>query len=116
MITELALDLKVARRKSGLRMRDVAHLLGIHSSTLSKIEKGAVLPNAQIIATLSLVYNRSLGGLLASLLREAHEKLPERLAILPECSTRWRGTFNRQQTLNRLAAHLETITADHDTA
>ena len=38
MDTSFALDLKVTRRKAGLAQEDLAHLLGVDKSTISKIE------------------------------------------------------------------------------
>lgn len=116
MISDFALDLKVARRKSGLRQCDAAHLVGICQTTLSKIEMGKITPSVRDVLTFSIIYNRSFENLLTALLHEAHAILPERLAALPECSPRWRSVVNRQATLNCLAAYLSDNTTDHEAA
>ena len=106
MINEFALDLKVARRQSGLRQRDCAHLLGISQSMLSDMELGRTAPSVRDICTLSIVYGRSFDSLFEAVLRDARETLPDRLASLPDCASHWRGVINRQYTLNRLADYL----------
>ncbi|MDA4845246.1 helix-turn-helix transcriptional regulator [Hoeflea poritis] len=102
-----ALDLKVARRKSGLTQQDCAHLLDVQKSRISLLEQGKALPSVLEICTLSLLYGRSFESLFGSMLEEAHGALKERLATLPVPSNRWLGRFIRQNTLNRLAARLD---------
>lgn len=106
MINDHGLDLRVARRNAGLRQCDCAHLLGIHQSRLSKLEFGRTMPSAHECCALSVIYGRSFESLHAALWHEVHDTLSERLATLPECPTRTVDTFNRVNTLNRLAAHL----------
>ena len=102
-----ALDLKVARRKSGLTQQDCAHLLDVHKAKISLLEQGKTLPSVLEICTLSLLYGKSFESLFGSLLEEAHSTLKDRLATLPMVSNRWLGRFTRQNTLNRLAARLD---------
>ena len=59
MSTEFALDLRLARKKSGLTQRDCAHLLNVHASKVSALEHGKQLPTLIEICTLSLIYGRS---------------------------------------------------------
>lgn len=60
MENSLALDLKVARRKAGLTQSDLAHLLEIKKSRVSKIERGMKQYRFREIVALSLIYDRSL--------------------------------------------------------
>ena len=114
MISEFALDLKVARRKAGLRQRDSAHLLGVDQSKVSQFELGRKLPNVHEFCTLCVVYGASSEGLLATFVCDVRRVLPARLATIPECQTRTPGTFNRQQTLNRLAEALADQRPAHE--
>lgn len=107
MSHSFALDLKVARRKSGLTQQDCAHLLDVHKTKISLLEQGKVLPSVLEICTLSLLYGRSFESLFGSMLEEAQCSLKDRLATLPVSSNRWLGRFIRQNTLNRLAARLD---------
>ncbi len=59
MITEFALDLRLARRKSGLSQKEVAYLLSIDQSTYSDFERGEKVPSLKQICQLSLIYGRS---------------------------------------------------------
>jgi len=102
-----ALDLKVARRKSGLTQKDCAHLLGVQKSKICLLEQGKVLPSVSEICTLSLLYGRTFESLFGSMFEDATSNLKDRLATLPVPSSRWLGRFTRQNTLNRLAARLE---------
>ena len=104
-----ALDLKVARRKSGLTQQDCAHLLDVHKAKISLLEQGKALPSMLEICTLSLLYGKSFESLFGSMLEDAHSILKDRLATLPVVSNRWLGRFIRQNTLNRLAARLDDV-------
>ena len=44
MSTEFALDLRLARRKTGLTQRDIAHLLANQVTLVSELERGKRLP------------------------------------------------------------------------
>jgi transcriptional regulator with XRE-family HTH domain len=106
MTTEFALDLKVARRKSGLSQQDCAHLLEVHPSKISLMEHGKAMPSVRDICTLSLVYGKSFESLFAAIMADAYASLSERLASMPECPKQWLPKFNRQNTLNSLAFRL----------
>ena len=109
MINEFTLDLKVARKRSGLTQIDCAHLLSIHPSLISQTENGKRMPTIREICTLSLVYGRSFESLFAGIFADARGDLQERLATMPEAPKHWLGRHNRQHTLGRLADRL------HDT-
>lgn len=102
-----ALDLKVARRKSGLTQQDCAHLLNSHSAKISLLEQGKTLPSVLELCTLSLLYGKTFESLYGSMAADAQHALKDRLATLPVVSHKWLGRFIRQNTLNKLAARLE---------
>jgi len=108
-----ALDLKVARHKSGLAQRDCAHLLDVNRNRISSLELGKTMPTVPEICALSLVYGKSFESLFEPVMRDMRNELGIRLETLPPMPNGWRGHFNRNNTLNRIAAHLEAIDA-HD--
>ena len=114
MFHEFTLDLKVARKKSGLTQVDCAHLLAIHPSLVSQIETGKRMPTVREICTLSLIYGRSFESLFAGIFTDARSDLRERLTTIPDAPKHWLGRHNRQATLNRLAEHLlASYDSDH---
>ncbi len=116
MTHTFALDLKVARRKSGLTQQDCAHLLDVHKAKISLLEQGKALPSVLEICTLSLLYGKSFESLFGSMMEDAQRNLKDRLATLPEVSKRWLGRFIRNNTLNRLAARLDNDPTEHGSA
>ena len=110
MPNEFALDLKVARRKSGLTQGDCAHLLDVHPSKISLLESGKALPGIKDICALSLVYGRSFESLFSSIVASANRQLRDRLRTMPAAPKRWLGNFNRRNTLSAVADRLETLT------
>jgi transcriptional regulator with XRE-family HTH domain len=106
MSTEFALDLRLARRKSGLTQRDTAHLLGVQSSRLSDLELGKKLPTLPEIITLSLIYGRSFESLFSALMTNARAAIKQRVTGLPEDSRTYVGTMNRAYSLERLEDRL----------
>lgn len=101
-----ALDLKVARRKAGLTQQDVAHLLDIQESRVSRLENGKAQLGIHEIAALTLVYGKPFEGLFAEALDEIAEALPERMSNMPACQDGWLGRFNRENTLSNITNRL----------
>lgn len=116
MNTELALDLKVARRKAGLTQEDCAHLLAVHPSKISLLEHGKALPSVSDICTLSLIYGKSFEHFFGTLFLEARDALRARIMTVPDCPKKWLGRFNRQNTLNKLADRLRDLDDDRHEA
>uniref|UniRef100_UPI0035323876 helix-turn-helix transcriptional regulator n=1 Tax=Pararhizobium sp. IMCC3301 TaxID=3067904 RepID=UPI0035323876 len=106
MNAQFALDLKVARRKSGLTQQDCAHLLDVNPSRISRLESGRSTPSVQEICTLSLIYGRSFESLFASMFERARKLVHQQLSSLPDCPKAWLGRFNRNHTLNSLPSRL----------
>lgn len=102
----LSLDLKVARKKSGLTQADVGHLIGGNNLTLSHIERGKRIASIRELCALSLIYGRSFDNFYAELLADIREELSRNLESLPELDTPSGASSLRQNTLNRLASDL----------
>ena len=109
MTNEFALDLKVARRKSGLTQEDCAHLLGTFQPKISQMEAGKTMPSVREICTLSIIYGKSFESLFSSIFTDAIRAIRERLTTLPDCPKQWMGRYNRNNTLNALSERLETL-------
>lgn len=106
MQSSFALDLKVSRRKAGLTQEDLAHLLGLTKSNVSKIERGVrpvLLPE---LCALALIYDRTADSLLAPLWPDSAADLAARLPSMPVPASPWVSTFNRQHTLSSLGERL----------
>ena len=117
MSNTFALDLRVARKKSGLTQADLAYLLGASRGKVSHLERGGTLPTVRDICTLSMVYGKSFESLFAPVFEEVARKLNDRLSSLPDAPKGWLGRFNRQNTLSKLAAQIsERRARDHDPA
>jgi len=107
MLKQFALDLKVARRKSGLSQSDCAHLLDVDRTKISRLERGNCPPTVREFCTLSLVHGKSFESLFGKIFQEVRDALQERLASIPVQSGKRISQFNRTNTLNRLGAKLE---------
>lgn len=115
MKNQMLLDLKVARRQAGLTQADCAHLLGLTDSAFAKLERGERTLSSDHLCLLSVVYDWPLDKLLGAELMAAKADLAVRMETLPRPSSRWAGTFNRQNTLSLLAERLCQIDRpDHD--
>ncbi|SDL26476.1 helix-turn-helix transcriptional regulator [Aliiruegeria lutimaris] len=113
MTTEFALDLRAARRKAGYVQGDVAHLLGMHQSTVSELETGRKLPTLTQTVTLSLIYGRSFESLFAAVMKEARRDLKKRLRGLPKNVRDHPGTLNRKASIDRLRQRLKEEAKDY---
>ena len=106
MSTQFALDLRLARRKSGFTQKDVAHLLRTNQSLISDLERGRSRPTLEQIIDLSLVYGRSFDSFYEMLVPERRERLTRRLKRLPEEHRTSVYTHNRSMSLKRLKRRL----------
>jgi transcriptional regulator with XRE-family HTH domain len=106
MYQEFAMDLKVARRKSGLTQVDCAHLVGIHETLLSQMENGRRMPTVKEICSLSMIYGRSFESLFSGVFQDVRSDLKERLITIPKAPKAWIGSLNRQNSIDRLAQDL----------
>ena len=115
MSTQFALDLRLARRKSGYTQSDIAHLLNCHQTVVSALEHGRQRPSLEQIVELSLVYGRSFEAFFAELVSERKTHLRARIASLPAHLQPTAMTFNREGSLARLQQRLNDQ-ADHEGA
>ncbi|WP_299548688.1 helix-turn-helix transcriptional regulator [uncultured Tateyamaria sp.] len=117
MSNDIAMDLKAARRKSGLTQDDCAQLAGISESKFAKIERGELLPNLRDLCALSLIYGRTMESLASGLFYGVRDAMPERLRNLPNDRKGWVSGFIRHNTLNNLSARLDKLNQlDHGAA
>lgn len=111
MTKQFALDLKVARKNSGLSQGDCAHLLDTKQPRVSDLESGRAVPTVMEICTLSYIYGRSFDSLFADVFQTLRQALSERLGTLPDCAADEARRFNRQNTLSSLADRLAAETS-----
>jgi len=116
MTTQFALDVYLARIKTGYTQSDVAHLLEISRVTISRFERGTSEPSLHDILALSLVYGRSFESFFADKLRRRRQRILNRLDTLPPLTQPTTKHANREVNLQRLARRLEADLAIHDWA
>ena len=107
MSTEFALDLRLARKKAGFTQPDIAHLLDLHQSGISCLERGKRRPNLTEIVELSLIYGRSFESLFAEIMDESRNTLQLRLISLPAIVRETNATFNRPASIAKLRRLLD---------
>lgn len=112
MSTEFSLDLRKARRVAGLRQEDVAHLMGMSSTSVSRLERGQRRPSLVQIVTLSLIFGRSFESFFATTMEEVKGDLRRRILSLPEVGRVYVGIGNRQHAIDRLARFLAAEEAE----
>lgn len=101
------MDLRLARKRSGLSQRDVASLMAIDQSTYSAFERGRNVPNLEQICTLSLVFDRSFLSLFEVMIAEVSPRLLERLSALPRPKRKGPRLEVRERHLARLERSLD---------
>ena len=106
MFEEFMLDLKVARKKSGLTQGDCGHLIGGSNHKISQLERGERPPSIREICALSLIYGRTFESLWGEMFAEVRESLAKNLETLPEPVSQHPSGFNRAGTLEALAQRL----------
>ena len=107
MITEFALDLRHARRKSGLSQAEIAFLVDVNQGTYSRFESGDLTPSVEQLCILSLIYGRSFSSYFESISAVQKPTLKRRLAELPPKDRPRVRIFNRARTLEKLNHRLE---------
>ncbi len=107
MFTQFAHDLRTARRKAGLTIKDVSTLLVISDEEVSALETGEQPPSLLETCKLSLIYNRSFVSLYEEIRKIAKQELFQQMPSLPSSA----GdndiiNFNRDNTFKRLHGQL----------
>ncbi|MEM5471922.1 helix-turn-helix transcriptional regulator [Hoeflea sp. AS60] len=112
MRKEIRVDLKVGRKQSGLSNEDVAHLLGVNKSRISKLENGHATPRPEEICALCLIYGRAVDSLFILTTHCLIGELRRRLTTMPEEPTAWERKHNaRLDTLNGLQCRLGELSS-----
>jgi len=106
MITEFALDLRHARRKSGLSQAEIGHLVDINQATYSRFEQGALTPSVEQLCILALIYGRSFTSYFERITAAQKPGLKKRLDALPPKARPNVRIYNRARTLEKLRQHL----------
>ena len=107
METNYALELKVARRRSGLSQKDIAHLLGISRVRVSKLECNLAVPTPDELTTFGLIYSRDFLTLGGPVLPVLCRTLRERLNTFPNRDDYVRGGISaKATTLQKLSNQL----------
>lgn len=113
METRIAVDLKVFRRRSGLNQADVAHLLDVHRSLVSKFERGTREPSVEHVTILCLIYGLRVPDFCVAARSQFEAVLAERLEMLLQKADRSQSV-TRAQTLTALSEQLAGSPADYD--
>ena len=108
---EVAVDLKVSRRESGLSNKDVAWLLDIDPARVSRLETGTSKPTVGEVCALSLIYGKEIGGMLRCAVSTVATHLQTRISNVPDEPENWeRKRDKRLLTLQHLYQRLEDLT------
>lgn len=108
------LDLRVARRKSGLTQKDCAHLLGDSEPRISKLESGAVLPTSRELAILCFIFETETARLNLGIIASESDALNILLGTMPDCPQNWPSRRDRLKTLNGAAERLLALDPEDD--
>lgn len=114
MTTQFAMDLRLARRKSGLSQEAVAELLGVRQSTISQLEQGKFRPSLKQVVDLSIVYDRSFESYFRLLTRERQPIIWHRLKQLPDHILRSAISSSGNGALRRLKRRLQGSLRDDE--
>ena len=114
METNYALELKVARRRSGLSQKDVAHLLGISRVRVSKLECNLAVPTPDELTTFSLIYSPSFLTIGGAVMPVLFRTLRDRLDTFPNRDSYAGGTTPKSKTLNTLSKRLTVPRPTYD--
>lgn len=110
------LAIRALRRRSGLSQADLAHLLEVKQSRISRIESGFFEPTASELCALRLVYGQALGKRFETNIEDMKRLLRERLETIPQCPKNWRSRETRLATLDTLSKRLAERSDDADGA
>jgi len=113
MTQEFSLDLRAARRNSGLKQVDCAHLMGVHESKISQFETGKKKPSVKEICQLSMIFGRSFESLFAGIFEEVRQEIGARMMTLSEPGPKYLRKMNRNATLQSLEIRLRDNPYDH---
>jgi len=105
---EVMIDLKVARRESGLRQSDVAHLLEVSQSRISNLECGEGYLSPEELCRLLVIYDRTLDELLPLTMQKLRSRLKLSISNMSgDLSSDPEFSEQRQKTLYEVLQRLE---------
>jgi transcriptional regulator with XRE-family HTH domain len=106
---QYALDLRVARRKSGLTQQDCGHLLGIDATRITRFESGKRPPSVAELAMLCFICGIPLAEFADRIVEADASLLQKRLIKMPDCPKNWPDHETRANTLRELVEKLEQL-------
>ena len=105
---------KKLRSRSGLTQIDLAHLMRVDQSRISRIESGHYEPTIGELCTLSIIYDKELGRRSFMNTKDVIPLIKKRLDTMPACPLYWHSKAERMKTLDALSARLDASTdAEH---
>lgn len=116
MSTQFGIDLRVARRKSGLTQTDVAHLIESHQSSVAALENGNAEPTVEQMCLFWLIFGRTFEGAYDDLLERGRKRLRRNLPSLPASPETSFMSRNRESSLQKLEVRLREAQSPHDAA
>jgi transcriptional regulator with XRE-family HTH domain len=112
MHQDFALELLLARRKSGLTQEDCGHLLGTDNTRISKFESGARQPTKAELLILCFILELPVDRLVQKVAKTQLPALRMRINTMPKCPRHWRGWKRRRETLHSLVEKLISLAED----
>lgn len=112
MLTQFALDLRLARKTAGLTQDDCATLMNRSRKHIYRLEKGSQNPSLEDILCLTVIYNKTFEHHFAERLSAARATVRAGLPQLPTTIVDHAEFRQRKYTLERIEAEL--INEDQD--
>ena len=106
---DVMVDLKINRRESGLSNKDLAHLLDVNPSRISRLQTGDATLMVGEAITLSLIFGKNIDQLLSRTTQKLATHLKTKLAEMPPEPENWTAHIKRLDTLNMLADRLQIV-------
>jgi len=101
-MSDFAKNLKALRTKKGLSQEELALTIGVHSTHLSRYERGLSVPAIEIVQKIALAFNISIGELVFGLPNEKAKKAIEDVELLSSFSKVQGLDTKKQQTIKDL--------------
>ena len=108
-LRKIATSLRLARKERGLSNQDLAHLLAIDGSRISRIERGRVEPNATELLGFALIYGHQPDRLLEDHRQELAEAIHARFMQMPPTPYNWKMAKERQRCVDALSDRLQAL-------
>ena len=102
MFTQLALDLRLARKLTGLTQVDCATMMGISRKHWRRLETGKREPTFKELLILTTIFNRTFENHVIEKLSEARATVRAGLPLLPHAVREQVDFAKRRQTLDRI--------------